>query len=150
MASAVVSIDLDSDHRAALSAIALWFALVVWLLLAVVLGVRLGIERERFVSEARSPAGFTSVAGTAVLGTRLTIADYPAAAAALLVASGVCWALLVVPVLRHWKTPTAGISFVLAAATEAIAVLGAVLAVSYRADWLVTGAAAAVVLGLAF
>ena len=42
----------------------------VWLLLAVVLGVRLAIERDRFGSEARSPAGFTSVAGTAVLGTR--------------------------------------------------------------------------------
>ena len=42
----------------------------VWLLLAVVLGVRLAIERDRFGSEACSPAGFTSVAGTAVLGTR--------------------------------------------------------------------------------
>ena len=80
----------------------------------------------------------------------MAIADYPAAAAALLAVSGVCWALLVVPVLRHWKTPTAGISFVLSAATEAIAVLGAVLAVSHHADWLVSAAAAAVVLGLGF
>jgi hypothetical protein len=44
MASGVVSIDLYSDHRAVLSAITLWFALVVWLLLAVVFGVRLAIE----------------------------------------------------------------------------------------------------------
>ena len=115
-----------------------------------VLGVRLAYERDRFAREASSPAGFTSVAGTAVLGTRLAIADYHAAAAALLAVSGVCWALLVVPVLRHWKTPTAGISFVLTAATEGLAVLGAILAVSYRAGWLVSAAAAALVLGLAF
>jgi hypothetical protein len=44
MASGVVSIDLYSYHRAVLSAITLWFALVVWLLLAVVFGVRLAIE----------------------------------------------------------------------------------------------------------
>ena len=58
MASGVVALDLYSDHRAVLSAITLWFAIVVWVLLAVVLGVRLVIERERFVSEARSTAGF--------------------------------------------------------------------------------------------
>jgi tellurite resistance protein TehA-like permease len=150
MSSGVVSIDLYSDHRPVLSAITLWFALVVWLLLAVVLGVGLAYERDRFAREATSPAGFTSVAGTAVLGARLAIADYHAAAAALLAVSGVCWASLVVPVLRHWKTPTAGISFVLTVATEGLAVLGAILAVSYRAVWLVSAAAAALVLGLAF
>ena len=90
------------------------------------------------------------MAGTAVLGTRLAIADYHAAAAALLAVAGVCWALLVVPVLRHWKTPTAGISFVLTAATEALAALAAILAVSYRAGWLVTAATATMALGLAF
>ena len=149
MASGVVSIDLYSDHRLVLSGITLWFALVVWLLLAVVVSVRLAYERARFAREASSPAGFTSVAATAVLGTRLAIADYDAVAVALLAVSGVCWALVVVPVLRHWKTPTVGISFVLTMATEALAVLGAILAVTYRADWLVSAAAAALVLGLA-
>ena len=76
MASGVVSIDLYSDHRLVLSAITLWFALVVWLLLAVVVSVRLAYERDRFAREASSPAGFTSVGRTAVLGTRLAIADY--------------------------------------------------------------------------
>ena len=64
--------------------------------------------------------------------------------------SGLCWAVLVVPVLRHWKTPTAGVSFLLVVATEGLAVLGADLAVSYRAGWLVSAAVAALVLGLAF
>ena len=150
MGSGIVSIDLHSAHQPVLSAVMLWFAAGVWLLLAVMLGIRLAYQRDRFEREASSPAAFTGVAGTAVLGTRLALQDYHAAAAALLAVSGVVWALLVVPVLRHWKTPTAGVSFVLVVATEGLAVLGATLAVSYRAGWLVSAAVAALVLGLAF
>jgi tellurite resistance protein TehA-like permease len=146
MGAGIVSIDLYSDHRRVLSAIMLWFAAGVWL----VLGSRLAYRHDRFVREARSPAAFTGVAGTAVLGTRFALQDYHAAAAALLALSGVWWALLIVPVLRHWKTPTAGLSFVLSVATEGLAVLAATLAVSYRAGWLLTAAVAALVLGLAF
>ncbi len=90
------------------------------------------------------------MAGAAVLGTRLAMQDYHVAAAALLAVSGVGWALLLLPVLRHWKTPTAGISFVLSAATEGLAVLGATLAITYRAGWLVSAAVPALILGLAF
>lgn len=52
--------------------------------------------------------------------------------------------------LRHWKTPTVGLSFVLSVATECLAVLAATLAVSYRAGWLLTAAVAGLLLGLAF
>ena len=150
MGSGIVSIDLYSDHQPVLSAILLWFAAGTWLLLAGMLGMRLAYQPDRFAREASSPAAFTGVAGTAVLGTRLILQDYPAAAAALLAVSGVCWALLVVPVLRCWKTPTVGVSFVLVVATEGLAVLGANLAVSYRAGWLVSVALAALLVGLAF
>ena len=150
MGSGIVSIDLHSAHQPLLSAIMLWFAAGVWLLLAVMLGMRLAYQRDRFEREASSPAAFTGVAGTAVLGTRLALQDCHGAAAALLAVSGVVWALLVVPVLRHWKTPTVGVSFVLVVATEGLAVLGATLAVSYHAGWLVSAAVAALVLGLAF
>jgi len=135
--SGIVSIDLYSDHRPVLSAIMLWFAAGAWLLLAVVLGARLACQRDRFAREASSPASLTGVAGTAVLGTRLAMQDYHVTAAALLAVSGVGWALLL-PVLRHWKTPTAGTSFLLSVATEGLAVLGATLAVSYRWRRLVT------------
>ena len=37
----------------------LWFAAGVWLLLAVILGMRLAYQRDRFGREARSPAAFT-------------------------------------------------------------------------------------------
>jgi len=150
MGSGIVSIDLYSDHQPVLSAIMLWFAAGVWLLLAVVLGARLAYQRDRFAREASSPASFTGVAGTAVLGTRLAMQDYHVAAAALLAVSGIGWTLLLWPVLRHWKTPTAGISFVLSVATQGLAVLGASLAISYRAGWLVSAAVPALVLGLAF
>jgi tellurite resistance protein TehA-like permease len=150
MGSGIVSIDLYSVHQLVLSAILLWFAGGVWLLLAVGLGTRAAYQRDRFAREASSPAAFTGVAGTAVLGTRLAMQDYHAVAAALLAVSGVGWALLVTPVLRHWKTPTVGISFLPCVATEGLAVLGATLAVSYRAEWLVSAGEAALVLGLAF
>jgi tellurite resistance protein TehA-like permease len=75
---------------------------------------------------------------------------YHVAAAALLALAGVGWARLLIPVLRHWKTPTVGVSFVLSVATEGLAVLGATLAVSYRAGWLVGAAVLALLLGLAF
>ena len=57
MASGVVSIDLYSDHRLVLSAITLWFALVVWLLLAVVVGVRLAYERAGSRARPAHPPG---------------------------------------------------------------------------------------------
>ena len=149
MASGIVSIDLDSGGHGILSAITLWFAVAVWLVLAVMLVLRVVHQRDRFDHEARSPAALTGVAGTAILGTRL-VKDYETAAMALLLIAGVCWVVLIVPVLRHGKTPTIGVSFVLTAATESLAVLGANLAVSYHAGWLVSVAAAALVLGLAF
>jgi Voltage-dependent anion channel len=88
--------------------------------------------------------------GTVVLGTRLATQDYHVAAVALLAVSCLGWALLLMPVLRHWKTPTLGISFVLCVATEGLAVLGATLAITYRAGWLVSTAVPVLVLGLAF
>ena len=55
MASGIVSIDLYSDHQPVLSAILLWFAAGVWLLLAIMLGMRLAYQRDRFAREAISP-----------------------------------------------------------------------------------------------
>jgi hypothetical protein len=55
----IVSVDLYSHHQPVLSAIMLWFAAGVWLLLAVILSMRLVYQRDRFGREARSPAAFT-------------------------------------------------------------------------------------------
>lgn len=149
MGSGVVSIDLSADRQVVLSAILLWFAAAVWLLLAIVLGGPLVYQRGRFAREASSPVSLTASAATAVLGTRLVVQDYRVAAAALLVVAGIAWGLFVMPVLRHWETPTTGISFVLSVATEGLAVIGATLAVAYRAGWLVIVAVLFLLLGLA-
>ena len=150
MASGVVSIDLSADHQPVLSAIMLGFAAAAWLLLAVVLAAPLVYQHGRFAREASSPVSLASVAATAVLGTRLAMQDYRLAAAALLAVAGTGWAVLVVPVLRSWRTPTTGVSFLVGVATDGLALLGATLAVSYRAGWLVGTAVFFLLLAMAF
>jgi tellurite resistance protein TehA-like permease len=89
------------------------------------------------------------VAATAVLGVRLALQDQRVSAAALLVLAAIGWALLLSPVLRHWKTPTVGISFVVGVATDGLALLGATLAGAFHAGWLVAPAALFLLLALA-
>jgi tellurite resistance protein TehA-like permease len=149
MTSGVVSVDLYSVHQLVLSAIMLWFAAALWLLLVAVLAAPLVCQHGRFAREARSPVALTSVAATAVLGTRLTVPDYRLAAAALLALAAIGWAVLLGPVLRHWKTPTTGVSFVLGVATNSLALLSAILAVAYRAGWLLSAAVVFLLLALA-
>ena len=149
MASGVVSIDLRADHQSVLSAILLWFAAATWLFLAVVLAAPLVYQRGRFAREASSPVSLAAVAATTVLGTRLAMQGYHAAAAALLPVAGIGWAILLVPVLRHWKIPTTGISFVAGVATDGLALLGATLSAAYRAWWLLSVAALLLLLALA-
>jgi len=108
MASGVVAMDLYTVHLLVPSTITLGFAAAVWLLLAAVLGVPLVFRRRRFRRLAGSPVSLAAVAATAVLGTGLAMYGYRVAAAVL----------LVIPVLRHWTTPTVGISFVLGVATD--------------------------------
>ncbi|MBE8516187.1 tellurite resistance/C4-dicarboxylate transporter family protein [Amycolatopsis sp. H6(2020)] len=150
MACGVLSIDLRAVHQPALSAILLWFTAGVWLLLAAVLGAPLVYPRDRVQRETRSPVALAGVAATAVLGVRLALQDHRVSAVALLAVAAIGWALLLPPILRHWKTPTVGISFVVGVATDGLALLSATLAVTFRAGWLVTPAALLLLLGLAF
>jgi len=150
MASGVVSIGLYQDQQPVLSAILLWFAATVWLYLIVVLAAPLVYQRGRLARAAGSPGSLTSVAATGVLGVRLAMQDYRVAAAALLALAAFGWAVRVVPVLRHWKTPTTGISFVLGVSTCVLALLSGSLAVNYGAAWLVTVAVVLLLLALAF
>ena len=123
---------------------------VTWLALAAVVPLRAWVDRARVRAELRTPAALTSVAGTAVLGTRLAMLGWAWAGIAALAIAAVVWALLLTPVLAHWRTPTDGSSLVLIVATESLAVLAALLAASERADWLLVTALAPFVLGLAF
>jgi tellurite resistance protein TehA-like permease len=68
----------------------------------------------------------------------------------LLAVAAPVWVLLVVPVLRHWTTPTVGVSFVLGVATDGVALLSATLAIAFRAAWLLNAAVLLLLLGLTF
>jgi tellurite resistance protein TehA-like permease len=150
MGSGILCVDLYSVGQPVVAAILLWFAAVTWLFLAAVLAQRVLREPGRFARGARSPAALTGVAGSCVLGTAFAVHGYYPLAAALLGLAGVSWALLMAPVLTHWETPVAGVSFLLTVATQGLAVLGAMLAARNGAAWLLIVAVAALILGLAF
>lgn len=106
-------------------------------------------QPQRWLQEARTPAALTAIAGTAVLGARLALTGTEWAAWLLLAIAFAAWLRLVPSVLRHWQTPTVGVSFVLTVATESLAVLAAQLAIDGHRSWLAATALAPLLLGLA-
>jgi hypothetical protein len=145
-----VSVDLSTDGHETLSRVVLGVGTAIWVGLGALLVAQALLDRPRVRRDAASPAALTGAAGTAVLGTRYADLGWRWAGVALLGVSLGLWLVLLGPVLRHWATPTVGVSFVLAVATEAIAVLAATLATSEHARWLVYAALAPFALGLAF
>ncbi len=150
MGTGIVSIGLSLDGHETLSRILLAVDAAAWIALGLLLGGRALRQRERVRREARSPAALTGVAGTAVLGTRLTLLGWSWAGIALLAIAVAFWIVLLAPVLSHWTTPTVGVSLVLTVSTESLAVLAAALAAREGAPWLLDIALAPFLLGLAF
>lgn len=150
MGTGIVSIGLSLDGHETLSRILLALDGATWLVLAVLLPARAARDQERFRTDLRTPAAFTAVAGSAVLGTRLALLGWNWAAIILLIVALVVWLGLIGPVLRHWRTPTVGASFILTVGTESLALLAATLAHGYRAEWLLIAALAPFLLGLCF
>ncbi len=150
MGTGIVSVGLALDGRQTLSRILLVIGATVWVLLALLLGARIWRDTERVQQEARSPAALTAVAGTAVLGTGLTLLGWEWAGIVLLAVAIVGWLVLLGPVLRHWEVPTFGGSLILSVCTESLAVLAAAVAAGERAAWLLFVALALFALGLAF
>ncbi len=150
MGTGIVSIALSLDDHETISRVLLVLDAVIWLALAVLLPARATRDRERFLTDVRTPAALTSVAGTAVLGTRLASLGWDWAGIALLVIALVVWTALLAPVLTHWRTPTVGASLILTVSTESLAVLAATLAAPEHAHWLLIASLVPFVLGLAF
>jgi hypothetical protein len=150
MGTGIVSIGLLLDGRRTFSDVLLVLDAIAWLALAVLLPARALCDRDRFRADARTPAALTSIAGTAVLGARLTLLGWGWAGAVLLVIALLMWAGLVPYVLRHWQMPTIGASFILTVATESLALLAATLALTERAGWLTYAALGPFALGLCF
>ena len=150
MGTGIVSVALLLDGRHVLSTILLVIDALIWLALAVLLPARAWRDGQRFAVDLRHPTALTSIAGTAVLGTRLTLAGWGWAGSALLIIATGIWLGLVPHVLRHWQTPTIGASFILTVATESLALLAATLSLSDRAAWLTYVALGPFGLGLCF
>jgi tellurite resistance protein TehA-like permease len=150
MGTGIVSVALLLDGRHVLSAILLVLDAIIWLALAALLPARALADRERFRVDRRHPVALTSIAGTAVLGTRLTLAGWDWAGVALLIIATFIWLGLIPQVLRHWQTPTIGASFILTVATDSLALLAGTLAFADRTGWLVYAALAPLALGLCF
>lgn len=150
MGTGIVSIALLLDHQRLLSTIVLVIAAAIWLALAWLLPARAITAPERFEDDLGHPTALTSIAGTGVLGTRLTLLGWDRFGAILLVVAIAVWLGLVPLVLRNWRTPTIGASFILTVATESLALLAAALADADHDAWLLYAALVPFVLGLLF
>lgn len=150
MGTGIVSVGLLLDGRQVLSTILLVLDAMIWIALAVLLPARALRDGRQFAVDLRHPTALTSIAGTAVLGTRLTLAGWDWAGVALLIIAVLIWVPLVPHVLRHWQTPTIGASFILTVATDSLALLAATLAYADRVGWLVYAALVVLGLGLCF
>jgi tellurite resistance protein TehA-like permease len=117
---------------------------------AVALATLLLRDRGSLRESTRTPASLTWVAAVNVVGARLSALGWQHEAAGCLAVAAALWLVLVPSVLRRWETPTVGLSFLLAVATESVAVLAARLAVEGGAHWLAYPAFAAFGLGLVF
>lgn len=149
MATGIVSVALADDGRTTLSLALLAAAAALWVVLVALAVHRAATEGPRWREEACSPAALTAVAATVVLGSRLALLGDVSIGAALLAVAVCLWAALLVPVLRHWRTPTVGGSFMLTVATEALAALAALVAYERGSAWLAYAALAPLVLGFA-
>jgi tellurite resistance protein TehA-like permease len=140
MGTGIVSTALSLDGQETLSRVILVIAAVIWVTLAMLLPLRAARDPAGFRADARTPAALIAAVATAVLGTRLTLLGWAWAGIAALVIAFVLWAALLRPVLAGWKSPTVGVSLLLAVTPESIAVLAATLAAPEHARWLLIAA----------
>jgi hypothetical protein len=150
MGAGILSIALSLDGQETLSRVILVIAAIIWASLVLLLPLRTARDPVGFRADARTPAALTAAVATAVLGTRLTLLGWRWAGIAAMVIALVLWAALLRPVLSGWKSPTVGVSLLLAVSTEALAVLAATLAPAEHARWLLIAALVPLGLGLAF
>ncbi len=131
-----------------LSLVFLWLACLAWVAFAANFVVRLLGQRERWAAEARSPGALTAVAATTVLGTRISAFGWQRLAGASLALAALLWPVLLVLVVRHWKSRMPGAVFLCCVATQGLAVLAATLAAATTTAWLARAAMVLFWLGL--
>ncbi len=136
MGTGIVSVGLATDGFPVLSEVLLVTACVAWLVLVAVLVARLLFQRGRLATEARSPAGLTGVAATAVLGSRVLELGWSGVAIVLLGIAALAWVALMSLALPTLPARVSGQVFMVVVATEAVGSLAASLALAYGDVWL--------------
>jgi tellurite resistance protein TehA-like permease len=144
-----VSIGLPLDGREDLSRVTLVAAAAIWAALAVLLVLRVAWDPSAVRADVRTPGALTAPIATAVLGARLTLLGWAWAGIVALVLTSVLWLALLEPVLSGLRTPTVGVSLLVAVSAEALAVLAASLATPEHARWLLIAALVPFAVGLA-
>jgi tellurite resistance protein TehA-like permease len=148
MATGIVSVGLHQVGADFLSAVMLGLAALVWVALAGHFARRLLFERRRWTAESQTPAALTGVAGTTVLGVRISLEGWQPPAVVLLIIAALLWPLLLWSVLRHLRHRMPGAVFLICVATQGLATLSTVLAAALPARWLLPPALVLFVLGL--
>jgi tellurite resistance protein TehA-like permease len=136
MGTGIVSVALALGGQQKVSYVLLVVAAIVWIALGLVLLGRAGWDRPRFLAEARSPAGLTGVAATAVLGARVVELGWGTLGGVLLVVALLVWPILTIVVLRRIRPRLGGEWFMVTVASEGLAALAAGVAVAEHARWL--------------
>lgn len=148
MGVGVVSVALSLDGRETLSRVVLVIAATIWVALVLLLPLRATRDPAAFRADTRTPVALTAAIATAVLGIRLTLLGWTWAGIAGLAIAALLWAVLLGPVFSGWKSPTVGVSLLVAVVPEALAVLAATLATAEHAHWLLIAAFTLLWLGL--
>lgn len=147
MATGIVSVAMLADGRTTLSRVLLVLTAASWALLGALFFARLAFNRGRWLREARRPSSLTAVAGSAVLGTRVTLLGWTWVGWVLLVIATALYAALIGSALRG-PLPRTGGGFLVVVAPQSLAVLAASLGGRLGASWPALLALAPFVLGL--
>ncbi|QFR97792.1 hypothetical protein GBW32_16150 [Streptomyces tsukubensis] len=149
MATGIVSVGCHTIHADEVSLALLVIACLLWVFLVAVFARRFVVERDRWLAEVRTAASLTGVAGTAVLGVRISLLDLRPLAGALLAVATLAWLVFLPEVLRHLARRVPGVAYLACVSTQSLAVLGATLATVLPTMWPLWPALGLFVLGLA-
>lgn len=148
MGTGIISIGLHLVGVEWLSLVLLAIAVGMWIGLAIVLAVRLGRDREKWLRDAVTPAALTGVAGTAVLGVRVAMLGWLPISAVLLGLAALLWIPVLVLVLGHLRDAPPGAAYLVCVSTQSVVVLAAVLAMARGTPWVLWPGSTIFLLGL--
>jgi tellurite resistance protein TehA-like permease len=149
MGTGALSIAFSLDGQQELSRVLLAITAVAWITIVAVLAARAAHHRRRVSHEVRAPAALAVPAATAVLGTGLSELNWRWASVVLLVAAFAIWLPLAANTARWREKPMTGTSLLLTVSAEALAVLGATVAIREHVTWVAWASGVLLVLGAA-